>query len=338
MHQYTLENWQHQHQFGITDRRNERRTLYVVLLTLTMMVIEIASGLIFGSMALLADGWHMGTHAAALGIALFAYVYARRHRDDPKYTFGTGKVSVLGGFSSAVVLLVIAFLVAFELLERFISPTTIRFDEAIFVAGVGLAVNLFSAYLLRGQHEHGRAQHSHHQHEHEHQHEHHHEHQHEPAHSHGQDHNLRAAYLHVLADALTSLLAIFALVTGKTFGWIWMDALMGVVGATLITRWSLGLLRDTSQILLDSYPIHEIGANVKEILERDTDNRISDMHIWWVGPNQFAAVISLVTRYPQLIEHYKEMLSNCEGLVHLTIEVNVCESKPGISVTQMSPS
>jgi cation diffusion facilitator family transporter len=269
----------------------------------------------------------MGTHAGALGIALFAYIYARKHRNDPKYTFGTGKVSVLGGFSSAVVLLVIAILVAFQSIERFISPTTIRFDEAIFVAGVGLAVNLFSAFLLQGHHEHNHGHHDHQHHDHQdvNQHEHHHEH----THNHHQDHNLRAAYLHVLADALTSVFAIVALLTGKAFGWIWMDALMGVVGAILITRWSLGLLHDTSQILLDASPIDEIRGKVKDLLEADADNRICDMHVWWVGPNQFAAVISLVTQYPKKIEDYKKMLSTCEGLAHVTVEVNEFQNEPG---------
>jgi cation diffusion facilitator family transporter len=260
-------------------------------------------------MALLADGWHMGTHAAALGIALFAYIYARRHANDPGYAFGTGKVSVLGGFTSAVVLLLIALLMAVESLQRLISPQAIRFNEAILVAGLGLAVNLFSAFLLQDQNE-----------------QHHEGHQ-EHVHAHGgQDHNLRAAYLHVLADALTSILAIFALLTGKSLGWIWMDALMGIVGAVVITRWSFGLLHDTSQILLDAHPIHEFSTKVKDLLEGDGDNLVFDLHIWWVGTNQFAAAISLVTHFPQPVEHYKALLSGCGELAHVTIEVNVYQS------------
>ncbi len=278
-----------------------------------MMAIEIGGGWLFGSMALLADGWHMGTHAAALGIALFAYIYARRHANDPGYAFGTGKVSVLGGFTSAVVLLLIALLMAVESLQRLISPQAIRFNEAILVAGLGLAVNLFSAFLLQDQNEH--------------HHEPHQEHEHEHAHG-GQDHNLRAAYLHVLADALTSILAIFALLTGKALGWIWMDALMGIVGAVVITRWSFGLLHDTSQILLDAHPIHEFSTKIKDLLEGDGDNLVCDLHIWWVGTNQFAAAISLVTHFPQPVEHYKALLSGCGELAHVTIEVNVYQSEP----------
>jgi cation diffusion facilitator family transporter len=211
------------------------------------------------------------------------------------------------------------------------SPQGIRFDDSILVAVIGLAVNLFSAFLLQGHHDHGHdhphyEEYFHADHDHEHEHESAHEH---PAH---QDHNLRAAYLHVLADALTSVLAIAALISGKAFGWIWMDAVMGLVGAAVITRWSVGLLRDTSQILLDAHPIDKIKTDIKERVERDADNRICDLHVWWVGPEQYAASISLVTHFPQPVEHYKGLLSGSKVLVHVTVEVNVCLSEPCISL------
>jgi cation diffusion facilitator family transporter len=231
MHIHNLHRWKHSHRFNIEDGHAERNTRRVIMLTLSMMVIEIIAGYIYGSMALLADGWHMGTHAAALGITAFAYFYARKHSDNPNYSFGTGKVGVLGGFGSAVVLAIIALLVGVESVQRLISPVTIRFNEAIAVAFIGLAVNLFSAYLLRGRHHHSPGNDS--------------------GHGQHQDHNLKAAYLHVLADALTSLLAIVALLTGKAFGWVWMDPIMGIVGALVISRWSYGLLVDTGRVLLD---------------------------------------------------------------------------------------
>jgi cation diffusion facilitator family transporter len=231
MHSHSLEQWQHDHDFHLDSSHGERRTRYVVLLTAVMMVVEIAAGYLYGSMALLADGWHMGTHVAALGISLFAYGYARRHADDPRYSFGTGKVSSLAGFASAVALAVVALMMGAESVQRLLSPQTIHFDEAILVASVGLAVNLLSAWLLRDDH-------SHHHHGHD-----------EPHHHH--DHNLRAAYLHVLADALTSLLAIVALLCGRALGWVWMDALMGIVGALVIAKWGLDLIRETGGVLLD---------------------------------------------------------------------------------------
>jgi cation diffusion facilitator family transporter len=223
----------------------------------------------------------------------------------------------LGGFTSAVILLVVALLMTVESVQRLVSPQPIQFNQAILVAGLGLAVNLFSAFLLQDRPEH----HLDHTHEHDHGHPH-----------DGQDHNLRAAYLHVVADALTSVLAIAALLTGKAFGWIWMDAVMGVVGAAVITRWSYGLLRETSQILLDSQPANGIHAKVKHLLEAEADIRVCDIHIWWIGPRQFAAVISIVTHFPQPVEHYKSLLAIYDELVHVTVEVNLCTSEPCISI------
>lgn len=309
MHIHTLDHWRHSHDFHIKTSEGERRTLYVVILTFVMMVVEISAGYFYGSMALLADGWHMGTHVAALSISLFAYSYARRHATNPYFSFGTGKVSSLGGFASAIALAVVALLMGLESLERLLSPQSIRFNEAILVASVGLIVNLVSAWLLHGSHTHS------HNHSHNHDGQHHHHHH---------DHNLRAAYLHVIADALTSVLAIVALLCGKAFGWIWMDALMGIVGAIVITKWSLGLIRETSGVLLDVTPDDKLTADIKQAIEADSDNRISDLHLWRVGSNRFAAIISLVTHAPRDPEYYKGLLESFEELSHTTIEVNGC--------------
>jgi cation diffusion facilitator family transporter len=306
MHIYDVNNLKHEHQFHLEGQKEaERSTYYVIGLTLTMMVVEIAAGKMFGSMALLADGWHMGTHAAALGITAFAYAYARRHADNPVYTFGTGKVGVLGGYTSAVVLGVIALMMLWESSRRLVSPVPIRFNEAILVACLGLVVNLLSAYLLMGsRHGHGERD------EHDHNHNDH------------QDHNIRAAYLHVIADALTSVLAIIALTTGRFFGWVWMDPIMGIVGALIISRWSYGLLRDSSKVLLDGEARAGITASIQETLESEGDNRVSDLHVWRVGAHDFAAIITLLTHDPRPPDHYKSLLSSYPELNHVTVEVH----------------
>jgi cation diffusion facilitator family transporter len=314
MHIHSLEQWRHSHDFNLDTSEGERRTRWVVILTAVMMVVEIIAGYLFGSMALLADGWHMATHVAALAISLFAYGYARRHAENPRYSFGTGKVSALGGFASAASLAVVALMMGIESVERLISPQQIQFDQAITVAVLGLAVNLASAWLLQGGHHH-----SHHHHDHDHGDGHHHH-----------DHNLRAAYLHVLADALTSLLAILALVAGKYFNWIWMDAVMGLVGAALITRWGYGLLRETSRVLLDEVPSDDLLQEVQNRIEADADNRVVDLHLWRLGPKQFGAIVSLVTHQPRDPQHYKGLLAGIERLGHVTVEVHHCEGDPCI--------
>ncbi|MCW2307803.1 CDF family Co(II)/Ni(II) efflux transporter DmeF [Rhodobium gokarnense] len=329
MHIHQLDTWRHGHTFIDLEasRANERRTLYVVVLTATMMVVEIAAGWAFNSMALLADGWHMATHAGALGISVFAYRYARSHVADRRFTFGVGKVEVLGGYTSAIVLGIVALLMVWESALRLIEPRAISFDEAIAVAVLGLIVNLASAWILHGgdghHHHHGHAAHHHH-HDHDHDDDHHHD--------HGKDHNLRAAYLHVLADALTSILAIVALVCGKLWGWNWMDAAMGIVGAVVISRWAFGLLTDTGAILLDSAVDGGKADRVRGLIEADADNRIVDLHLWRVGPEGFGAIVSLVTHYPRPPEHYRELLSEMTDLVHVTIEVNVCTDAPCLPV------
>ena len=318
MHIHTLHRWQHNHVFDADRQENERKTLRVVLLTATMMTVEILAGTVFGSMALLADGWHMGTHAAALGITLFAYRYASRHANSPRYTFGTGKISVLGGFTSAVILQVVALLIAGEAVQRLFNPQPIQFGEAISVAVIGLIINLISVRLLGEQHEHT----------HDHVHtgtEHHH---------HGTDHNLKAAYLHVLADALTSILAILALLAGWLWGWVWMDAVMGIIGSILISRWAIGLLKDTSHILLDGRSHEEVVQEISVLLESDADNRISDLHVWQIGEDACAAIVSLVTHYPRPVEHYRKLLEPVHELRHITIEVNVCTETPCLPIGQ----
>jgi cation diffusion facilitator family transporter len=312
MHIHTLQRWKHRHRYTIEDGHGERNTRRVILLTLSMMIIEITAGYLFGSMALLADGWHMGTHAVALGITAFAYYYARKHKDNPNYSFGTGKVGVLGGFTSAVVLGVIALLIGVESVQRLISPQPIRFNEAIAVAFIGLVVNVISAFLLQEKHVH------------------HHEGQ---AHDHGhahksRDHNLRAAYFHVLADALTSVLAIIALFAGKALDWVWMDPIMGIVGALIISRWSYGLLVDTGKVLLDRDVNQEAVAEIRAIIEADSDNRVADLHVWRVGSHHLSAIVSIVTHFPKSPNHYKKLLADYDEIAHVTVEVNSCDSDP----------
>lgn len=324
MHTHSISDWQHAHVFlGENHARNERRTWFVVALTVAMMAAEIVAGAVFGSMALLADGFHMATHAGALTIAGVAYLYSRRHAHDGRFAFGTGKLGDLAGFASAIVLALVAALIGYESILRLWAPVAIRFDEAIIVAVLGLIVNLASAWLLRDDHHHahGHQGHDHHQ-DHEahdlgaHADAHHHEHD-------RRDHNLRSAYFHVLADALTSVLAIVGLIAGRTFGWIWMDPLVGVVGAVVIAHWSWGLLRDTGAILLDTVPDDGLAEAIRKRLEQGTD-RVSDLHLWRIGPGHMAAIISLVCDRPQPPDHYKERLSDLPQLSHVTVEVLPC--------------
>lgn len=302
----------HSHDFG-HDRRlpGESRTVAVAAVTALTMAVEIAAGLAFGSMALLADGLHMGSHAAALGIAVFAYVYARRHARDPRFNFGTGKVNALGGFTGAVLLALIAVFMAWESAARLLSPVSIAFDKAILVAVVGLLVNGVSVVILgRGGdgHSHG------HHHDHAHGHDHHHHHHH--------DHNLRSAYLHVLADALTSVFAILALLSGKYLGWNWMDPVMGVIGAVLVAVWSRGLLLATARVLLDMRVSDELLDRLREHLEADADTRVTDLHVWEVGPGRHAAAASLAAAVPRPAAHYHALIPPELGIVHATIEVD----------------
>jgi cation diffusion facilitator family transporter len=310
MHTHNLDQWRHRHDFTVIHEHGERRTVQVLLLTALTMVLEIGAGLAFGSMALLADGWHMGTHVAAFAITVFAYRYAKRHANSERYSFGTGKVSVLGGFASAVALVVVALMMVLESVQRLANPHPIRFNEAIGVAVLGLIVNLVSALLLQSGHhhdgDHGRDRHH--------------------------DHNLRAAYLHVVADAFTSVLAIVALSAGKYLGWNRLDPLMGIVGAAVITRWAYGLLKETSTILLDGSIEGRTRERITHAIESDRDNRISDLHVWKVGPAHYAAVISVVTHHPKSSEYYKMLVADVADLAHTTVEVIHCQSQPCLPV------
>jgi cation diffusion facilitator family transporter len=284
----------------------------VIAVTLIMMVIELVTGYVTGSLALTADGWHMGSHAAALCIAAFAYAFSRRHAENRRFTFGTGKMGPLAGYTSAVVLAAIAVLVALQSIERLLHPIEVHYADALGVAVVGLIVNLVCAFLL-GDHDH------------DHSHEHSHDHRETPrghAHAH-RDLNLRAAYVHVVADALTSVLAIAALLCGMWFGWRAMDPLMGIVGAVLIARWSAGLLMETGQVLLDAEDNRAMTKKITELIER-ADDRIADLHLWRVGNASQACIVSLWSHDPKPSSHYKALLAQVPGIDHVTVEVNCC--------------
>ncbi|HZM00961.1 MAG TPA: CDF family Co(II)/Ni(II) efflux transporter DmeF [Planctomycetota bacterium] len=315
MHFTTLDRLRHDHAFGTEQSSpGERRTRLVAGLTAVFMAVEIACGMLFGSMALVADGWHMGTHAAAIGVAAYAYAFARRHATSSRFSFGTGKVGALAGFGSAVALALVALLIFGQSVARLVSPVAIRFDEAIWVAALGLGVNLASALLLRDGHAQVHAGH-----------EHGHEHRHERAHAHPHhDRNLRAAYLHVLADALTSVLAIVALTAGKLLGWAWMDPAMGLVGSIVIATWSWELLRDTGGVLLDAELDEHGRAELQRLIEADADTRVADLHVWRVGPAHLAAIVSVVTHEAREPEHYKALLAGRGDLAHVTVEVHRC--------------
>jgi cation diffusion facilitator family transporter len=324
MQEDALARWRHDHSFGQDRRRpGETRTQIVIAITATMMVVEIAAGVLFGSMALLADGLHMASHAVALGINAYAYAYARRHAHDAAYSFGTGKVNTLGGFTGAVLLAAFALLMASESVQRLVVPVPIAFDQAIWVAVLGLAVNGVSMLILRHHHGHEHAAHEHEYEHHDHDDE---DHDHAAAtHPAEHDHNLVSAYLHVLADALTSVLAIAALLAAKYLGFTWMDPVMGLVGAVLVARWSFGLLKATSAVLLDRSAAPEACAAVRESLERVDGNRVVDLHVWCIGLNLYSAALTVVTPAPRPPEHYKALLPPELNIVHATIEVHAAE-------------
>lgn len=305
----------HSHVFlGAGHDRNARRVWIVIALTASMMVAEIVAGTLFGSMALVADGWHMSTHAGAMLIAALAYNFARREAHNPRFTFGTGKLGDLAAFASAIALAMVALLIGWESLMRFWQPVHIGFGSAIVVALIGLAVNLLSAWLLRDDHSH-----HHHSHDHGHGHDHPHEDAHEP--SGGRDNNLRAAYLHVLADALTSILAIVALAAGSLLGWAWTDPAMGVVGALVIARWSSGLIRDAGRVLVDYVPDGEgLPDEIRTAMETE-GTTVTDLHVWQVGPGHHAAIVALSSPTPEPPEAYKARLGHIHELSHVTVEV-----------------
>ena len=311
----------HSHVFlGTAHEANERRSWAVIVLCGVMMIAEIAGGLLFGSIALVADGLHMSTHAGALLLAAMAYSYARRHSDDPRFTFGTGKLGDLAGFSSAIVLLMISVLIGYEAISRFIAPVPIHFREAIPIAGLGLAVNLVSAWLL-GAHEHA---HGHHEHDHDDGHHHdddhdHADHDHDRAAAH-RDNNIRAAIVHVLADAAVSLLVIVGLSLAWLFRWLWMDPLAGMIGAAVIVSWSWTLIRDTGAVLLDMAPDRRTIQSIRRALESAGD-RLTDLHVWRLGPGHLGVIVAVATDTPRDAAFYRARLADVPALSHVTIEV-----------------
>lgn len=305
MHTQNIANYEHPHIFHYSGAESERRTMRVVLLTTVMMVVEIIAGSLFNSMALLADGWHMSTHVVALGISWTAFVLARRYSLDRHFVFGTWKIEILGGFVSAIFLGFVAFAMIFVSVERLFQPVAIKFNQAILVAVIGLVVNLISIFLLE---DHGQ------------------EHAHEsPGKEHRTNLNMRAAYLHVVADAMTSLLAIGALLGGKFMHWDWLDPLVGIAGALVIARWTYGLLRDTGNILLDREGDIKLSGEIQAAIGNDGDTRISDLHAWRVGEGKYACIISIIASNPENITTYKDRLKEIRELAHVTIEIAACD-------------
>ena len=301
----TPEDWRHSHVFDEGNPLAERNTRWAVVLTALMMVAEIVGGWVYNSMALLADGWHMSSHALALGLSLLAYIAARRFAHDSRFSFGTWKIEVLGGYTSAICLVLVAGTMLFQSVERLITPAPIHYQQAIAIAAVGLLVNLVCAWLLKDRHAHHNGHEEHH------------------GHNHHHDLNLRSAYLHVVADAATSVLAILALTGGMFWGADWLDPVMGIVGAGLVAVWAYGLLRDTGRILLDADMNAPIVAEIREVIASfPIQAEISDLHVWQVGKGKYACILSLFTAEDVSPEHFKEQLSIHEELVHITIEVN----------------
>jgi len=325
MQSSSLARWQHDHDFlGARHGVHERRTWAVVSLTTAMMIVEIGGGTLFGSMALVADGLHMATHVAALSIAAVAYSVARRHVGNAWFSFGTGKLGELAGFASAIILAMVALLIGYESVMRLIKPVAIEFAEAIPIAALGLGVNLLSVYLL---------------HDHDHEHGHgadddgdgeEHDGPHRLAideHDHHADHNFRAAYVHVLADVFTSVLAISALTAGSFFGRVWLDPVAGLVGTCVIAAWAYSLIKSSSAVLLDAVAGRSRAALIRERLEIDGD-RVADLHLWQVGPGHLAVIAVIVTRRPRPPDHYKTLLASIDSLSHINVEVNAALEGP----------
>jgi cation diffusion facilitator family transporter len=316
----------HSHIFlGPDHARAERRTWAVIILCTAMMIAEIVGGALFGSLALIADGLHMSTHAGALLLAALAYTFARRYAADPNFTFGTGKFGDLAGYSSAIVLAMIALLIGYEAVSRFLAPVPIAFDEAIPIAVLGLAVNIASAWLLAGGHHHGHGHAHDHGHSHDHSHDHPHDHNDSHGHSaHHRDNNMRAAVVHVMADAAVSVLVIVGLLLARTFGWLWMDPLAGFIGALVIASWSVALIRDTGAILLDRMPDPGMADKVRATIESEGDH-VTDLHLWRLGPGHLGAIVSIATSAQREPAHYRQRLADFQDLSHVTVEVQHLE-------------
>ena len=311
---HDISAWKHPHIFDTGNRAAEKGTWVVMWITIVTMVVEIVAGWWFNSMALLADGWHMSSHAFAIGLSAFAYAAARRNANDPRYAFGTWKIEILGGFASAIFLLGVAAMMVFGSVERLFSAQPIHYREAMIVAAVGLVVNLVCAFILGHAHDHP--------HEHEHSHDDHH-------HDHHHDLNLKSAYLHVLADAATSVFAIVALAGGWFYGWSWLDPAMGIIGAVLVAIWARKLLAETGKVLLDREMDHPVVEEIRQAVEIEgegSDARIADLHVWRVGKAAYACALSVVTHDPALTpEIIRQRLAQHEEIVHSTIEIQRCD-------------
>jgi cation diffusion facilitator family transporter len=321
MHTENLSHWIHDHSFNAASGSAEKSTRTVVWITAVMMIVEITAGYGFNSMALLADGWHMSSHTLAIGLSALAYAASRRYANDRRFAFGTWKIEILGGFASAILLLGIALLMVVGSLERIASPQPIQFREAIVVAVLGLGVNITCALVLgKAHHDHGT-----HVHDGERNHD-------GQSHQHHHDLNLKSAYIHVLADAATSVLAILALTGGWIFGWTWLDPLMGIAGACLVAAWSKGLIADTSKILLDREMDHPIVQEIREAIETDITNghpRVTDLHVWRVGKNAYSCALAIISHSPSLdADAVRERLACHAEIVHSTIEIHLCPGDP----------
>jgi cation diffusion facilitator family transporter len=347
----SIDDLRHRHYFlGEAHEHNERKTWIVIGITSVMMVTEIVGGIWFGSVALIADGLHMSTHTGALLIAALAYTYSRRYAHDQRFAFGTGKLGDLAAFASAIVLAMVALLIAYESVERFFNPVQIAFDEAIPIAFLGLIVNLVSAFLLRDDHHHHGHGHGHdhddHDHDHDHDHHHDHDHDHHGHDDHGhdrhaayrRDNNLRAAFLHVAADVVVSVLVIIGLFAARALGWLWLDPMVGLLGATVVAIWSWSLIRSAGAVLLDMSPDPTLPQKITDRLEQNGD-RIFDLHLWRIGPGHVAGIVSLASSQPQVPSVYRRRLADLRSLSHVTIEVELwqgatlsAEQQAGVAV------